>query len=546
MGADLIIRRGRCSGRALLLAAVSLLVLGESVSAQTSVYEKILTENKIGADPTSLAKYLKELHPTASQRERVNKLVRQLGDASFNARETAMAKLLVMPALPTEALVRAMAGNDPEIRWRARKLLDVGKPEAVNVMHSAFQVIAAKKTPGVTADLLAAIPLCEQPYLKAAARHAIDAAATRQDAAILRDALGSEHVGVRVAAISALGKVLGQDPRTDLYPSLKDREDEVQLAAARVIADLGDRKCLPTLVAMLDSDDLSVRTSAASALRQLSGRNFGFAAYESLERRAKVVDQWKAWIQGDGMTTKLRFPLKRVNLGHLDGNTLLAFGHKSLVVEYDPAGKEVWTYTARSPWRAEKLANGNVLIADVKGGEVVQVNRQGKVVWKYAAQHPVSAKMLAGGNVLIAMYTARQAIEVNSEGKVVWKHAVPKHCTDAHRLENGNTLIASQKHFVVEVTPAGKVVWKYSASDCYGCQPLANGNVLIASMTGRVIEVTRNKKIVWECQHAGATDAFRLPNGNTLISGRTRFVEMTPDKKIVWSKDGCQYGSARR
>ncbi len=90
------------------------------------------------------------------------------------------------------------------------------------------------------------------------------------------------------------------------------------------------------------------------------------------------------------------------------------------------------------------------------------------------------------------------------------------------------------------------MVWEYSKGNCHGSQPLPSGNVLITSLTGRVIEVTREKKIVWECRHVGASDAFRLPNGNTLITGQNQFVEMTPDKKIVWSKGGCQYGTARR
>ncbi len=415
-------------------------------------------------------------------------------------------------------------------------------------MHAAFQVIAAKKTPGVMAELLAAIPLCDQRYLEAAARRATEAAARPQDAVLLRKALRGKNAQVRVAAASALGKSLGQEAQDDLHPLLKDPEDLVKLAAAQAIANLGDRECLPTLVAMLDSDDLRVRVSAAIALRQLSGKHLGFAAYDTGEKRAKIVAQWKAWVDGDGRTAKLNFPLKRFDSGkgYLGGNTLLAFGHNK-VAEYDPAGKEIWTYAASQPWSAEKMANGNVLIAEYGGRRVIQVSPQGKVVWEYKISRPLSAEPLANGNVLIAQYSGvTQAIEVNPEGKVVWKYAVNGNCRDVHRLENGNTLLASGTA-VLEVTPAGKVVWEYSEGKCHGCHPLPSGNVLITNITnGRVIEVTREKKIVWECQHAGASDAFRLPNGNTLITGRAKFVEMTPDKKIVWSKAGCQYGTARR
>ena len=81
----------------------------------------------------------------------------------------------------------------------------------------------------------------------------------------------------------------------------------------------------------------------------------------------------------------------------------------------------------------------------------------------------------------------------------------------------------------------------------YGIQPLRNGNVLICDFDrSRVIEVTREKEIVWEMKAQNPTDAFRLPNGNTLITGNNYFIEVTPDKKTIWKKGGCSYGSARR
>ena len=192
------------------------------------------------------------------------------------------------------------------------------------------------------------------------------------------------------------------------------------------------------------------------------------------------------------------------------------------------------------------MASGNVLIAELRGNRVIQVDAQGKVVWEYKARSPYNAKPLVNGNVLIAHYHPSRAVEVTPKGEVVWEYAAKRGtCTDVHRLENGNTLIGTYVS-VFEVTPAGKVVWEYEAKHCFGCQPLANGNVLMADSSGRVIEVTRNKEIVWECRFAGPYDAFRLSNGNTLITGKSKFVEMTPDKKIVWSQEGCLSGTARR
>jgi hypothetical protein len=120
------------------------------------------------------------------------------------------------------------------------------------------------------------------------------------------------------------------------------------------------------------------------------------------------------------------------------------------------------------------------------------------------------------------------------------------HGGDAHRLDNGNTLVSGHGS-VREVTPEGKTVWFYGVGICYGCQPLPSGNVLICDYGGgKVQEVNRDNKVVWQYDAQNPVDAFRLLNGNTLITQTERFTEVTPDKKVIWSKTGCSQGRARR
>ena len=77
-------------------------------------------------------------------------------------------------------------------------------------------------------------------------------------------------------------------------------------------------------------------------------------------------------------------PIERV--GYLNGNTLLAFGYKNKVVEYDISGKEVWQYKIRGAWSAEKMKNGNVLLTAYNLDKVVEVDPGGKTVWEYALE----------------------------------------------------------------------------------------------------------------------------------------------------------------
>ena len=527
------------------------MLLGRTLcAAEFSYYEKTLTEKNIKTTSDGLNEYLSGLHSNEQQRQRALRLIKALGATdSFFKREDAMAKLLLLPTLPNEELIAASSGSDPEIRWRAKKILKLGKPESDRILYAAFKTIEEKSLEGVTGELIRAIPLCDKPHMRYAARQALKASARPKDAALLRREFKNENVDVRIAVVAALGKALEAKSAKDLDRILDDSEDRVILAAARALADFGDRKSLVALMTLLSSDDKLVRTSSALALRGLTGKRFGFSSYDKVEKRNEAVAKWTAWIAGEGKTSKLKFPLHPFGAGvsYLGGNTLLAFGGRKRVVEYDPSGKEVWSFTTtQSAWSAEKLANGNVLIAVHGQQQVIEVDRKGKVVWTFQLTHPLNAKQLLNGNYLIAGWGGNQAIEVDPEKNVIWKYKTQSQCGDVHRLENGNTLVAEHRGSVKEVTPDGEVVWQYPATNCYGIQPLANGNVLVTNLSGRVIEVTRDKKIVWEFTEPGAVDAFRLPNGNTLITGSARFIEVTPDKNIVWTKTGNSYGTARR
>ena len=517
---------------------------------ELSYYEKILTEKNIKTDSDGLNEYLSGLHPSEQQKQRAMQLIKALGTTdSFAKREDAMAKLLVLPVLPNEELIAATKGNDPEIRWRATKILQLGKPESDRVLYAAFKTVEEGKPTGVTAELIRAIPLCDKPHLRYAARQALKASARPSDAALLRRELKNENVEVRIAVAAALGKALEERASEELYDTLSDPEDRVKLAGARALADLGDRKSLAALEKLLSSSDKLVQTSSALALRGLTGKRFGFSAHDKVAKRTEAVAKWTDWIAGDGKTSKLNFPLSPFGIGvsYLGGNTLLAIRGLNKVAEYDTSGKEVWSFDrVRYPWSAEKLANGNVLIAAHGQQKVIEVDGNGKTVWQIQSVHPLNAKQLLNGNYLIADWNGMRAVEVDPDKNVVWQYETQSQCGDVHRLENGNTLLSEYQGNVKEVTPEGKVVWQYPSSNCYGIQPLPNGNVLVTSISGRVIEVTRDKQIVWEFAEPGAVDAFRLTSGNTLITGVSRFIEVTLDKDIIWTKAGNTYGTARR
>jgi outer membrane protein assembly factor BamB len=121
------------------------------------------------------------------------------------------------------------------------------------------------------------------------------------------------------------------------------------------------------------------------------------------------------------------------------GTLLLAHMDMGKVVEYDSAGKEVWSNTpGAATWSAERLENGNTLIAGAK--LVREVNPAGATVWEftpadvpgYLFNSMQIAKRLPSGNTLVNTWFNQwdgpadpatapvQALEVTPDKRVVW------------------------------------------------------------------------------------------------------------------------------
>ena len=292
-----------------LFALLICVVLGGQAIAQSS-YEKTLTDRGVSPDADGINEYLRQLHPSPELRAKALELIEQLGENNFALREEAMQKLLIMPVLDTEAISAATESNDPEVRWRAEKVLSVGRPETERMLYATFQVIKEKKLSATIPVVIDAIPLCDKKHIRLAAQAALVAAAGEGDAEVLRAALNSESDEVRTAAATALGQAIGKEADADLRALLNDEQDIVQMAAARAMANYGQRDSLATIVKLLQSEDVEVRTLASATLRSLTDKFFGYAAYDKADNRHKAVDAWEKWLAADGQTAELKVPLK--------------------------------------------------------------------------------------------------------------------------------------------------------------------------------------------------------------------------------------------
>ena len=541
-------------GSMVLLLAFSGLLITTTIAAPPtgdSYYEKILREIQIEPDAAGLRAYLRSLHPDAAQRRRAAQLIRDLGSReSFAKREAAMAQLLVLPVQPAEALVAGSKGSDPEIRWRAKQILASGKVEADRVLYAALRTIRDKKLAGLVAEILRVIPLCDKRHLLHAAGEALRAATRPEDVKPLRRAIHDDNVEVRIASIAALARAWGEKAAGELGELLKDANDRVKLAAATALGNSGDRRCLAALVEILSSDEIGARARGASALRYLTGQQFRFTAYDTLEKRKTAIGNWSAWVKTHGGKAKLRFPLKDQIPVEL-GRTLISLYYQNRVVELDEQGEEVLNIPGTrysGPWGATRLANGNLLVNWFSSQAVVEYDAKGKrELWKWdfsgdtsGLRYSWSAARLANGNTLVACNGA--VVEVDRSGKIVWRVNIVGYLSDAIRLENGNTLISLMQinGRVVEVDRDGKVVWQITdLRQPYRLQRLPDGNTLVTEKgRNRVVEYDpAGKRIVWSRGGFISPDgAQRLSNGNTLVSDQQAIYEVDPSGKVVWKK----------
>ena len=238
-----------------------------------------------------------------------------------------------------------------------------------------------------------------------------------------------------------------------------------------------------------------------------------------------------------------------------NGNILFQQGWMR-IVEMAPNKQIVWEYDAgnlngNAGKRVEvhafqRLDNGLTMIAESGSARIIEVDREGKIQHeiKLKLKHPSPhsdtrlVRKIANGNYLVAHESDGCVREYDSAGKIVWEYEVPlfgkprqsghgpeafgNSVFSAIRLPNGNTLIGTGNgHSVLEVSPTKEIVWKVEQDDLPGIT------------------------LAW------VTRVERLANGNTLIgnchatSANPQFIEVTPEKKVVWTfKDFKNFGNS--
>lgn len=493
-----------------------------------------------GLTPTtqSLSGYFASLHPSPERAMTLRELIAQLADDDFTRREEAMKQLMRQVGGLGPLLSEAIAGDDAEIRWRAKVVLDSTDVESKALLSAAFSAIHEQKVPGLASSLFTAQPLAVDTHQQVLLRRALVATAGESDVPLLRKELKASDPQARLAALLALSSVVGEGSTTDAFPLLADASETVQLAAARVLASHGRRESLPALIGLLESPASDIRAQASRLLVAATGKEIIFRTFAPAPQRAAAVAEWKAWLASEGATVAILHPLREmpVELGRL----LVCDHGRNMLIEYDAAGKVTWEKAVgQQPWACLGLPSGHRLVASYNDKIITEYDDQGKEIWRsdVLPGGPTSIDRLENGNTLVACTEGSVVVEIGPDKKVVWRVALEGRPVDARRLADGRTLITLQNASrVIEVDASGKEVWQLAGlAQPFSAQRLESGNTLVAAIGhDKVREFDRSGRVVWEHgTFQTAYSAQRTESGHTIVVDQSGVTELDPQGKVV-------------
>ena len=512
----------------------------------THTYRQQLQKAQINPTGTDALAWINSLRPDPERDKKAAEYVKLLGNDKYQQREFATRALLSMPELPSALLRAASRGEDAEIRWRAKVILESHQQGQEELLTAALKVIEEDQPATAFETLWFARTLTDKRHILHQNEKALLACLRSPDVPDLTKHLKSPSPTDRLLCAKGLLKIgEGLDV---LEPLLKDADTDVSLYICLEFANQGDRRCLPILVSMLESSEVKSRARAIQILHGLTAQDHQFTPYADLNQRKKSIKQWQEWLADKGSSAELHYPVKFhfSARGNLMGNLLVSTGSTGLVKELDPTGKVLWSYKLQS-WSAEKLPNGNVITGSYSQNKMVEIDNQGKAVWEHDGISAMNVKPLHNGNFLVADFHGRRVLELSREKKVVWEVKTPDNCFDTERLPTGNTL-AGCPNIVQELSPAGKVVHSWAIPGrLNGFQALPDGNIMVANYgRNRVSELDRSGNEIWFYEIQQPCDVFRADDGNILITTSTEIIEIDANKKVVKNHGKANYGSARK
>jgi hypothetical protein len=340
--------------------------------------------------------------------EKIQSLIHQLDDESFQVRERASAELVKYRKFAEQPLSEALKNSEnPEVLRRARRCLErIHSSDETNLEAAVARTIAAKQPAGAVEVLLAFIPSVVDPTVldevqaSLAAIAKKDGRALRTIAAVLEDKAALK----RAAAAGALVKAGGPDERTKARRLLNDNEDEVRFRVGMALAVAKDKQAVPVLIELLlklpeeearDVEDLLIRLADDKPPPQLFGID------ESKRKAAR--DYWAGWWTKEGLkidmdSKKLDIPPIERTIGMWINVDKKTGGITRALIERNGNGLRIETWGA--------CGGPNAPVESVLGK--VALDRRGKADWNHGFKLTHSKVAIERGELVMEEFNEFQ------------------------------------------------------------------------------------------------------------------------------------------
>ena len=465
-----------------------------------------LTDNGIEASQAGMRGYLKALRPDESVVEKALVLIKQLSSVEYLVREKATNDLKAMPNL-TVATLRSIDSSfdgKPEGKYRLKEVIDYkASQNSAQIQFAIFQDIQKRELKGFASSIVDSFVFLEpDSFVQIAAAKALGATATESDSELLTELLvdTSQDNEMRAGALRGLLHV-APDAAFEYATKLKDStKGTLGLEVARVLVVNEDEAAFEVLCRLFDDKSLQIRNKSLSIIRRMTNKHIGYHSVLDDAANKKAVKEVKAWLadnknEVEYVWESAKFRLGRFIVSQYDANR---------VIEFDEAGKVVWSVDLDKPFACFGRPDGHRFVARYSGGVVHEYDASGKEVrvLKGMPKNISGMCFRENGNILIAAGQAGNIVmEVSPEGKEIKKMVIPGSPTSVEIGLNGNLIVAlygSDK--IAEVDSTGKVLKTIKVgSDPYHVSQLESGNYLVTyASAGKMIEYDAAGKEVWE------------------------------------------------
>lgn len=103
--------------------------------------------------------------------------------------------------------------------------------------------------------------------------------------------------GLCFVAIGLVGCVASTPETGTIYQRLQNEDPAVRINAIIQAGERKDTKAVPLLVGRLSDTQSDVRLFAAISLRKITGKDFGWRAYDPADKRNHAIERWQQWIK---------------------------------------------------------------------------------------------------------------------------------------------------------------------------------------------------------------------------------------------------------